>query len=221
MTSVFRLPSSVFLDSLHAVNTHLPRVAVFGSSALRPDDPAWAEVEVLGFTLAQSGCIVVNGGYGGVMEAASAGAARAAAESSGSPCPRCSPTGRRPIRTSPRRYPAPTIPFRIATLLEGTRAAIVLPGSIGTLAELVVSWNVRFVARHGASPDLVLVAVGSDWGELVPMLAQRLSIPLELVELAETVGEAGALVLDRLGLVNPGNPAGDYPPAARMEPLTQ
>ena len=198
-----------------------PRVAVFGSSALRPDDPAWAEVELLGFTLAKSGCIVVNGGYGGVMEAASAGAAKAGGRIVGVTVPEVFPDRSSPNPHLTEEIPAPTIPLRIATLLEGTRAAIVLPGSIGTLAELVVSWNVRFVARHGASPDLVLVAVGTDWGELVPMLAQRLSIPLELVELAETVGEAGALVLDRLGLVNPGNPAGDYPPAARMEPLTQ
>ena len=62
-------------------------------------------------------------------------------------------------------------------LLDGVDAAIVLPGSIGTLAELVVSWNVRFVARHGISPDLILVAVGTDWGEVMPILANRLAIP--------------------------------------------
>jgi uncharacterized protein (TIGR00725 family) len=203
------------------VNTQPPRVAVFGSSALAPDDPAWAEVELLGFTLAGSGCIVVNGGYGGVMEAASAGAARAGGRVVGVTVPAVFPDRSSPNAHLSEEIPAPTIPFRIATLLDGTDAAIVLPGSIGTLAELVVSWNVRFAARHGASPDLALVVVGSDWGELVPMLAHRLSIPLELVELAATVGEAGALVLHRLGLVNPGSPAGDYPPAARMEPLTQ
>ena len=53
------------------------------------------------------------------------------------------------------------------------------------------------------------------------MLANRLAIPLELVELVETIGEAGALVLHRLGLDKPGNPPADYPPAARMEPQTQ
>ena len=131
-----------------------------------------------------------------------------------------------PERSSPNRFlteeiPAPNIPLRIATLLDGVDAAIVLPGSIGTLAELVVSWNVRFVARHGISPDLILVAVGTEWGEVVPMLASRLAIPLELVELTETVSEAGALVLHRLGLDRSKAPLADYPPAAGMEPQTQ
>ena len=198
-----------------------PRVAVFGSSALQPDDPRWAEVERLGTTLAGAGCIVVTGGYGGVMEAASAGAGRAGGTVVGVTAPQVFPERSSPNRFLTEEIPAPNIPLRIATLLDGVDAAIVLPGSIGTLAELVVSWNVRFVARHGISPDLILVVVGTEWGEVVPMLAGRLAIPLELVELTETVSEAGALVLHRLGLDRSKAPLADYPPAAGMEPQTQ
>jgi hypothetical protein len=206
---------------LHGVTGSSPRVAVFGSSALLPDDPGWAEADRLGATLAAAGCTVVTGGYAGVMEAVSAGAASAGGRVVGITAPEVFPDRSSPNAHLTDEVPAPTIPLRIATLLDGTDAAVALPGSIGTLAELIVSWNVRFVARHGVSPDLVVVAVGTDWGDLVPILANRLAIPLELVELVETIGEAGALVLDRLGLVKPGNPASDYSPAARMEPQTQ
>ena len=198
-----------------------PRVAVFGSSTLHPDEPGWAEAEWLGATLAAAGCTVVTGGYGGVMEAASAGAARAGGRVVGITAPDVFPDRSSPNAHLTDEVTAPTIPTRLAMLLDGTDAAIVLPGSIGTLAELVVSWNVRFVARHGFSPDLVLVAVGPDWSDLMPILANRLAVPIELVELVDTVGEASALVLDRLGLGGLGSPPADYPPAARMEPHTQ
>ncbi len=150
---------------------------------------------------------MVTGGYAGVMEAVSSGAARAGGKVVGVTAPAVFPERSSPNSHLTDEVPAPTIPLRIATLLDGADAAIVLPGSIGTLAELVVSWNVRFVARHGVSPDLVVVAVGTDWGELVPILANRLAIPLELVELVETIGEAGALVVQRLGLDHFGQPA--------------
>ncbi len=152
------------------------------------------------------------------MEAASAGAARAGGRVVGITAPDVFPERSSPNAHLTEEVTAPTIPTRLAMLLDGTDAAIVLPGSIGTLAELVVSWNVRFVARHGFSPDLVLVAVGPDWGDLMPILANRLAVPIELVELVDTAGEAVALVMDRLGLSSPGNPPADYPPAAHMKP---
>ncbi len=83
------------------------------------------------------------------MEAASAGAARAGGTVVGVTAPQVFPERSSPNAHLTEEVPAPTIPLRIATLLDGVDAAIVLPGSIGTLAELVVSWNVRFVARHG------------------------------------------------------------------------
>jgi len=53
----------------------VPVVAVIGAGACDAETTAWAEE--VGRLLAERGCTVVNGGLGGVMEAASRGAAAA------------------------------------------------------------------------------------------------------------------------------------------------
>jgi len=54
-------------------------VAVFGSSEPQPGEVAYEAARGLGRALAGRGLIVVNGGYGGVMEASSRGAREAGA----------------------------------------------------------------------------------------------------------------------------------------------
>ncbi len=55
-------------------------VAVFGSGSAPPDHPVLGEAERLGKGLAEAGCTLMNGGYGGTMEASSRGARKAAGE---------------------------------------------------------------------------------------------------------------------------------------------
>ena len=54
-----------------------PVVSVYGSARIQPDHPAYKEAEQVGMLLASAGYTVQTGGYGGVMEAASKGAAQA------------------------------------------------------------------------------------------------------------------------------------------------
>jgi len=61
-----------------------PRIAVYGSSLVSERDPGYRLAYDLGAELARQGATVVTGGYGGVMEAASRGAAEAAGTWSGS-----------------------------------------------------------------------------------------------------------------------------------------
>jgi uncharacterized protein (TIGR00725 family) len=52
-------------------------IGVFGAGQLREEDPLWRQAEEVGRRLAAAGCIVLTGGLGGVMAAASRGARQA------------------------------------------------------------------------------------------------------------------------------------------------
>ena len=52
-------------------------VAVFGSSSAQQRSEGYAQAEEIGALLARRGCRVINGGYGGVMEATAKGAREA------------------------------------------------------------------------------------------------------------------------------------------------
>ena len=61
-------------------------VSVFGGSAPQPGSVPHAEAQALGAALAQAGWTVANGGYSGVMEAASRGAHEAGGHVIGVTC---------------------------------------------------------------------------------------------------------------------------------------
>ena len=54
-----------------------PVIAVFGASQTPPDHPDWDAAVRCGAALAAAGFAVATGGYGGIMEAVSRGAAEA------------------------------------------------------------------------------------------------------------------------------------------------
>ena len=97
-------------------------------------------------------------------------------------------------------HPAPTIPLRIARLLEISDAAIALPGRIGTLTELVVAWNIGFVARFTGAAPYPLVTVGPTWRDLIEHLSRLLDTDATIVHCAPDVEEAVSEVARRLGL---------------------
>lgn len=173
-------------------------VAVFGASNAEPDSELWTLGHRCGELLAASGCEVATGGYGGLMHAVSAGAASAGGVVHGMTAPLVFPnrSGANPHVTHER--PSNTLGTRIADLIESTDAAIALPGSIGTAAELLVAWNYAFVARFAGETPKPIVAVGAPWSDLVPMLATTLDADAGLVTVIDDVDEAVRLVLTRL-----------------------
>lgn len=162
-------------------------VAVFGSSATRPDQPGYEEGVELGRLLAGDGHTVYTGGYAGLMEAVSRGAFLAGGRVVG-----VVSSAVFPERTGPNGYltesiDCATISERIHRLVSGTDAAIALPGSIGTLTELLVAWNRAFVARFsGAIPPLV-VTVGGEWRRLVIDLGATLETDTSVVNCVDDV----------------------------------
>lgn len=72
-----------------------------------------------------------------------------------------------------REIQAPTLVERIGTLIGQANGVIALPGSIGTAAELIVSWNLNHVARRNRGARVPTVAVGDEWRDLSRLLVER------------------------------------------------
>lgn len=139
-------------------------IAVYGSSAALPEDLRRARA--LGRGLAQAGYGVLNGGYGGTMEAAAAGAREGGGPAVGVTCARFT------FRSGPNAYcsevvEAASLTERIEILIDRAAGYIVLPGGNGTLAELSLTWEYQ---RRNLLPSRPLAAWERPWRAIVEAL---------------------------------------------------
>ena len=175
------------------------QIAVFGSSATSPGHPDYAAAVHLGTRLAGAGLAVATGGYGGLMEAVSRGAAEAGGHVVGVTAPSLFPGRSGANRHVAEERPAPTLTARIGDMLATSAASIALQGSIGTMTELMVAWNDAFItALDGGDPPPV-VAVGPVWAAFVAEIGSRLSTDASLVACVPDVDAAADAVEGLLG----------------------
>ncbi len=173
-------------------------VAVFGSSKVTPADPWYREGEQLGRLLAEAGLTVATGGYSGMMEAVSAGAAAAGGHVLGITAPPVFPHRDRANPHVAEEITADTISERIHRLVTVADATVTMPGSLGTVTEFLVAWNTNFVAPfRGATPHLQ-VAVGPMWRRLVDHLVAEFGADDSYVTCVDDVDTAARIVIDRL-----------------------
>lgn len=165
-------------------------MAIFGSSATEPASQSWIDAEKAGARCAEAGLTVITGGYGGTMEAASRGASLTGGQVIGVTAPDLFPSrsGANPYVT--REIVAETLSRRIDILTELATGAIVLPGSIGTTAELVVAWNMNNIARRAGATRFPTVAVGRDWEDFWRLVTTRLNAHSGDIHVVPTADEA-------------------------------
>jgi len=144
----------------------VPVVAVFGSSRTAPGTPAWARAEAWGRRIAEAGFAVASGGYGGSMEAVSRGARSAGGLVIGVTAPDLFKSRSGANAHVDLELPAPTLTGRIERILEVSRAALALPGGLGTLTELLVAWNLAYIQRLQGEPPYP-VGVDAAWRSLL------------------------------------------------------
>jgi uncharacterized protein (TIGR00725 family) len=183
--------------------TAAPVVAVFGSSIGRPGEPPYEAARACGRLLAEAGYAVATGGYAGVMEACSRGAADADGTVIGVTAPAAFPG--RPVanRWVQVEIPAGTLTERIHLMLTGSTACIALDGSIGTLTELVMAWNLAFVASLSGAPVCPVIAVGPGWTEVVGYLARATGSDPSFVTLVPDAAAAVAELNRRVPAATP------------------
>jgi uncharacterized protein (TIGR00730 family) len=143
-----------------------PVVSVFGGASVRPGDPAYAQAERLGGLLAGAGYTVMTGGYSGTMEAASKGAKEAGGHVIGVTAAIFEVAGRRP---GPNAYVDQvirheTLRERVYHLVARCDAAVALPGGIGTLSEVALTWSLLQVGEIAPKP---FVLVGEMWRDVL------------------------------------------------------
>lgn len=147
-------------------------IAVFGSGQVEAGHPVYQLAEVCGRVLAEAGWGVVTGGYFGVMEAASRAARAAGGRVMSVPC--------REFRRDRIHPYADTVLWteryedRIRTLCEVASGYWVLPGGIGTMAELFYTWSMAQL-RYPLHKPVVLV--GPQWSEILEGWRRLLLIP--------------------------------------------
>jgi uncharacterized protein (TIGR00730 family) len=146
-------------------------IAVFGGSRVERDSPQYAEAYQVGARLAQAGFTVLNGGYAGTMEASAKGAREA---------------GGRVVGVSSKLFtqnvlnefideeiPTDDLYNRIRELIVRGDGYIVLRGSIGTLAELHIVWN---LATLEPGFDKVIVLLGDFWKDVIQTYERTLAV---------------------------------------------
>ncbi|NMB68933.1 MAG: LOG family protein [Chloroflexi bacterium] len=141
------------------------RVSVFGGTHTRPGEKDYDEAVRLGRLLGERGCTVITGGYIGVMEAVSRGAAEAGAHVIGVTCDeieRFRPGKPNAWVKEEQRFP--DLVQRLNALIEGCDAAIALPGGVGTLAEIMTTWNRILIGSITPRP---LILAGDGWRQVV------------------------------------------------------
>ena len=201
----------------------VPIVGVYGSARLPETDEHYQYAVNVGRALAGEGFIVATGGYAGVMEAVSRGARDVGGEVIGYTV--TSWDGLPANRYVTEEQDSKDLFERLRKFSE-VDLLIALDGGLGTLAEVVVSWNLLQVGSD-ARP---LLMVGEQWQALHDYVRKTLIVgeaDLEVVRIlpegssAELVAATACeLVGQRLGLGGPWEslprPTGDTSsPASR------
>ncbi|NQS90994.1 MAG: LOG family protein [Chloroflexi bacterium] len=138
-------------------------ITVFGGSLPKPGSPAYLEAQRLGTLLAEAGYAVQTGGYIGTMEAVSRGASEAGGHVIGVTCDEIESW--RPVAPNQwveQEKRCPTLRKRLDVLIDECDGAIALPGGIGTLTEIVLTWAQLQIQPSNKNP---LILVGNGWGE--------------------------------------------------------
>ena len=137
-----------------------PVAVVFGSNSPKEGDLDYAAARQLGYALAQAGYVVATGGYFGTMEATSRGAKEAGGHVIGVTTSIFDGVRLHPNAYLDEEIKLPTLFQRLHHLVTMADVWVALPGGIGTLSEVALTWSLMQV---GEMPHQPCVLVGEMW----------------------------------------------------------
>ena len=160
------------------MGTEFYRVSIFGSARIKPDTKEYKGVYTLAKELAENGADIVTGGGPGLMEAANAGAKEGSSSKSKSFGIRidlpfeATPNEHLDIKFYHKRFSS-----RLDEFMRISHAVVVTPGGIGTLLELLYTWQLIQVNHISARPIILVGDMWNgffDWIKAEPLKAQLL-----------------------------------------------
>lgn len=177
-------------------------VTVFGASWAKPGSELYSESETLGRLVAGAGLSIMNGGYGGTMEGSAKGATEAGGEAEGvivsALFRQRDPRGSAYLT---RVTDKPTLLTRIEHMIHCADFFVILPGTLGTLAEACCVWNVAALSGFAGQPPPLIVAYRKPWQHIILECASCLDMPKEHAEMIHFVDSAheavAAIVAER------------------------
>ncbi|MBI4355426.1 MAG: LOG family protein [Candidatus Omnitrophica bacterium] len=166
-------------------------ITLFGSVRPQSGSSAWRQAYAVGQALAQRGCVVCNGGYGGTMEAAAKGAREAGGRTIGITVERYHQRANRYID---REIRMATLLGRLERLVRIADGFIIFPGGTGTLLEL--SLVLEYTHKHLLRPK-PMVFLGACWRRTVEQARgeQSANAVRRYIHFARTPQEAVTRVL--------------------------
>ncbi len=149
------------------------KITVFGGSQVVEGSAAYAQARELGRALAARGDTVLTGGYIGVMEAVSRGAAEAGGHVIGVTCIDIEKwhSTRKVNQWVQEEWKKTTLLERLQVLIESCDAAFALPGGTGTLTEISLAWNLMVISSIPPKP---LILIGEAWRAVFDVFWKRL-----------------------------------------------
>jgi uncharacterized protein (TIGR00730 family) len=178
------------------------KVTIFGGATPQDNGASYQDAFRLGQKLAGAGHVVLTGGYIGMMEAASCGAAEAGGHVIGVTCDEVETWRKvKPNAWVMEEWRFPSLHERLLALIDGCEAAIALPGGVGTLLEIAMLWNRLIVEAISPRP---LILVGDGWRETMACFysAQGGYVSEKsraLLSYAANVDEAFSLLQEQVG----------------------
>lgn len=168
------------------------RITAFGSSRIGPEASAFTDVETLSCKMAGMGWDGMTGGHQGMMAAFSQGIRQGGGHVRGITLERF-PTP--PDSTFNEEIRAKDFFTRMQVMIEDADAYIVLPGGLGTLAELAMTWDLLAINVLEPRP---LILYGDMWTETIDQMKSSLVMSVDhtfsLIKTCETHDEVLSLL---------------------------
>ncbi len=181
------------------MGTEFYRVSIFGSARIKPDTKEYKGVYTLAKELAENGADIVTGGGPGLMEAANAGVKKGSSSKSKSFGIRidlpfeATPNEHLDIKFYHKRFSS-----RLDEFMRISHAVVVTPGGIGTLLELLYTWQLIQVNHISSRPIILVGDMWNgffDWIKSEPLKAQLLDkADLDNIVIVKNVHEVTKLL---------------------------
>jgi len=148
-------------------------ITAFGSSRILPTDARFADAQSLSYKLGQEGWQGLVGGHQGMMAAFSRGIREGGGHVTGVTL-EVFPTP--PNHTLSEEKRAADFFERMQILIEDASAYLVLPGGLGTLAELAMTWDLLAINVLEQRP---LIVYGECWLPLIDVMKEQLVMSVD------------------------------------------